>query len=235
MSKTQLTIDIEEALYLYSSEQGEVVVEEVSIPDDWGRVDTLACRYKQDGCYEWRCYEVKVSQSDFRSTAKISFVGDYNYYVMPQLLYEKVQNQIPAHVGVMSYLPFEEAIMINEQLVKGSLTIVKKASKQELLVNPHQLMYSFLHSLFREVRKAKRMEKGLHLFGDQELYKELLRRYQGSGNHSRKSERLLDTFVKEKEMQERSLLLDELVLTRQAYKTLLSEKKEARRVTEAIL
>jgi len=230
-----MTIDIEEALYQYSMEQGEVVVEEVSIPDDWGRVDTLACRYKRNGEYEWRCYEVKVSISDFRSTAKISFIGDYNYYVMPQILYEKVYDQIPSYVGVMSYLPFESPLMINEQLVKGNLSIVKKASKQELLVNPDQLMYSFLHSLFREVKKAKRMEKGLHLFGDHELHKELLRRYKDSGNESKKSKRLLDTFVNEKATEERNEIIQELDVMREAYYELLAQKKENRRITEAYL
>lgn len=66
MAKTQLTRDIEEALYFYGLEQGEIIVEEVSMPDDWGVVDTLACRTKPDGTYEWRCYELKVSKSDFK-------------------------------------------------------------------------------------------------------------------------------------------------------------------------
>jgi hypothetical protein len=175
MSKTQLTLDIEEALYFYEQEHGEIVVEEVSMPDDHGIVDTLALRTKPDGTKEFRCYEVKVSKSDFRSTAKLSFVGHYNYYALPQDLYEQIKEEIPSHIGVLLYLPFDEKLS-EETLAKGRLSIVKKASRQELLVDEEQLMNSFLHSLFREVKKAKRVEKGLQLYSSEELFRELTRR-----------------------------------------------------------
>ena len=39
--KTPLTIEIESSLYQYCIEQGGLVVEEVTMPDDQGIVDTL--------------------------------------------------------------------------------------------------------------------------------------------------------------------------------------------------
>lgn len=176
MSKTKLTIEIEEALYLYSLEQGEIVIDEVSIPDDWGRVDTLACRTKPDGSYEWRCYEIKVSKADFRSKAKVSFVGHYNYYVMPNSLYEKVCDEIPVHVGVMVYLKSHKEEQTIDSLWMGNFLVVKKPTRQALVVDEGKLFNAFFHSLFREVQKAKQTETGLKTFSDHALLAELRKR-----------------------------------------------------------
>lgn len=46
------------------------------------------------------CYEVKSSVEDFHSKNGHNFLGDYNYYVMPEEVYEKVKNEIPYGVGV---------------------------------------------------------------------------------------------------------------------------------------
>ena len=237
MSKTQLTLDIEEALYYYELEQGEVVVEEVSMPDDWGRVDTLACRTKPDGSHEWRCYEVKVSKSDFKSSAKISFVGHYNYYVLPKELYEKCSDEIPSHIGVMIYMPFEEDT-IAERWGKGTLTIVKKAKKQTLGVEEGQLMNTFLHSLFREVKKAKRVDKGMHLYSSGELYKELSKRSKQDAIQSfdtSNSEGLFDRLVDEMEQQVVPDLREELTALKEENDEMRERLRSARRKTEAYI
>ncbi len=49
---------------------------------------------------EFRCYEIKVSVEDFHSSAALSFVGHYNYFVLTRELYNKVQREIPDWVGV---------------------------------------------------------------------------------------------------------------------------------------
>lgn len=46
------------------------------------------------------CFELKATKSDFRSKAVKSFFGDWNYYVMPEELYEQVKGEIPDWVGV---------------------------------------------------------------------------------------------------------------------------------------
>ena len=96
------------------------------------RVDYLT--YDTNGM--WRCYEVKVSKSDFHSNAHNTFIGHYNYYVMPDELYQEVKNEIPNHVGVIA---------------NGS-TSVKKAKKQELKVDEQVLKDSMMRSLSREVQ-----------------------------------------------------------------------------------
>ena len=47
------------------------------------------------------CYEVKSSVADFRSKNGHNFIGDYNYYVMPEDVYEAVKNEIPYNIGVL--------------------------------------------------------------------------------------------------------------------------------------
>lgn len=49
---------------------------------------------------DFYCYEVKSSIEDFHSKNGHNFIGDYNYYVMPEDVYEKVKNEIPFGVGV---------------------------------------------------------------------------------------------------------------------------------------
>lgn len=104
--KTSLTLEMEEALYYYCRENSDIVVEEVVMPDDHGIVDTLSCRLTAENTFEWRCYELKVSLADFRSKAKLSFIGNYNYFVLPKALYEKVKDQIAPTLVSWSIMRF---------------------------------------------------------------------------------------------------------------------------------
>lgn len=49
---------------------------------------------------DFYCYEVKSSVEDFHSKNGHNFLGDYNYYIMPEDVYEKVKDEIPYYVGV---------------------------------------------------------------------------------------------------------------------------------------
>lgn len=50
------------------------------------------------------CYEIKSSVEDFHSPNGHNFIGDYNYYVMPEEVFEKVKDEIPSNVGVANNL-----------------------------------------------------------------------------------------------------------------------------------
>ena len=52
---------------------------------------------------DFYCYEVKSSVEDFHSKNGHNFLGDYNYYVMPEEVYERIKKEIPYQVGV--YVP----------------------------------------------------------------------------------------------------------------------------------
>lgn len=48
------------------------------------------------------CYEIKTSKEDFHSKNGHNFLGDYNYYVMPDYVYEEVKSEIPYRIGVIT-------------------------------------------------------------------------------------------------------------------------------------
>lgn len=101
----------------------------------------------------WRFYELKVSKSDFYSKCKNTFLGHYNYYVMPIEIYEQVKQDIPDYVGC--YVAYEGN--------SYSCYCVKKPKKQELKVDKDKLMFSFMQALSREYakyRKLLRSKKG---------------------------------------------------------------------------
>lgn len=173
--KTPLTLDLEKTLYAYWEEQGATAVEEVTMPDNAGIVDTLV--RQNDGI--WRCFELKVTKADFHSSAKLSFIGNYNYFVLPATLYSKVQAEIPVHIGVFTYRAFDpKAVAASSEppATPGLLTIAKPASYQTLQVDDAALTTRFIASLNREVNKAKRIERGLSAFSNDQLMRELRRR-----------------------------------------------------------
>ncbi len=178
MTKTALTLDLEKTLYAYWEDLGGTAVDEVTMPDDLGIVDTLVMQ-DENGQRVWRCFELKVTASDFHSHAKLSFIGNYNYFVLPAKLYTKLAAEIPAGIGVMTYRAFDAAKLAataDVPLAPGQLTIVRPARFQTLAVDEAALTTRFIASLDREVRKAKQKARGLSGFSVDELAKELRRR-----------------------------------------------------------
>jgi len=84
----------------------------------------------------WRCYEIKVSVSDFRSKSAKTFCGHLNYFVMTEELYEKVKDEIPKEIGVF---------------IGGRCK--RRAKKRELGVDEETLKASMIRSLAREAQK----------------------------------------------------------------------------------
>ncbi|EOI06971.1 hypothetical protein UAY_00313 [Enterococcus moraviensis ATCC BAA-383] len=222
--KTSLTTQMEEVLYYYCRENGDIVVEEVTMPEEQGIVDTLSCRLTNEKQFEWRCYELKASKADFRSKAKLSFIGNYNYFVLPAALFTKVKEEIPSHIGVMVY---HQYLSTEDQLLPGYFTIEKKPQRQPLLVNEQELLFRLITSQAREVGKAKQTARGLRAFSTDQLYKELKKRQPdydlfGGGVN------FYDRFVEDCCAQAVEALKNELDATREAYfeleRRLLEEK-----------
>lgn len=138
ISKTDLTINLEREIWKATAKQGVFGCFEVTI--GWfGRERVDYITYDTKGV--WRCYEIKVSVSDFRSNAHNTFVGHYNYYVMPKELHDQVKNEIPGHIGVY---------------IGGGCH--KRAKRQELGVDEQVLKDSLIRSLAREVGKQYESE-----------------------------------------------------------------------------
>lgn len=133
MAKTELTLKLERETWEATVRQGVFGCLEVTI--GWfgaERVDYLT--YDCKGV--WRCFEIKTSKSDFHSKAHNTFIGHFNYYVMPKELYEQVKDEIPDHIGVY---------------VNG--VSYKNAKKQELGIDEQILKDSMIRSLCRDVNK----------------------------------------------------------------------------------
>ncbi len=131
--KTEQTLALERLIWRATHNQGTFGCFEVTI--GWfgsERVDYMT--YNTKG--EFRCYEIKVTKSDFHSKAANTFIGHYNYYVMPPELYEEVKDEIPPYIGVYT-----------GEMCK------KKARRQELKVDEQVLKDSMIRSLCRDVQK----------------------------------------------------------------------------------
>ena len=92
--------------------------------------------------------EVKSSVEDFHSKNGHNFIGEFNYYVMPEEVYEKVRNEIPYYVGV--YVP-------DGMHYKGqwyNLKSIKKARKKDR----SRPMVEMLLMMFRSAARDRQIK-----------------------------------------------------------------------------
>ena len=107
---------------------------------------------------EITCYEIKVSKSDFKSNAALSFEGHRNYMVLPNTLYDEIKDtdyfkkKLPYHAGVIT---FNAANPVSQY----SLTTVKNCKKRDLSIGTQTLlMESLMRSLSREANKFYKVD-----------------------------------------------------------------------------
>ena len=96
---------------------------------------------------ECQCYEVKSSVEDFHSKNGHNFIGDYNYYVMPEDVYEKVQKEIPLGFG---------ALVSSMQEHDGFLRLkpIKKARRRNRERPVSEMLLMMFRSCARDTYKA---------------------------------------------------------------------------------
>ncbi|MEN0645543.1 hypothetical protein MKY91_20470 [Alkalicoccobacillus gibsonii] len=139
IAKTDLTTQLESSIYNATAKMGTFTCFEVTIGIGGSeRVDYIT--FDTKGI--WRCFEIKVSLADFKSNAKKSFYGNFNYYVLTKELYEKVKDEIPSHIGVY----------IDGHYCK------KRAKKQNLGLDEQILKDSMIRSLCRESNKLRKIK-----------------------------------------------------------------------------
>lgn len=152
--KTQLTKEIEMRFieYLYDKKY-ELAVKECMIDrrNKRGIVDLLSYHGKviKNGRGKprtreatWRCYEIKSSKADFLSKHKWTFVGHYNYFVVPESLYLDIKDYIPEGIGCYVY---------NGHI--NGFKVAKKAKRSKLKLSESQLMHDYLVSNNRDARR----------------------------------------------------------------------------------
>ena len=118
----------------------EVTLNVSGITEGKELVDFLSWSPKKD---IYKCYEIKVTMSDFHSNAKKSWYGNYNYLVISKELYleqtlSKWKCEVPSDVGI---------IVINPDTLEKET--VKKASKRDISIQIRTMLKdSLLRTLF---------------------------------------------------------------------------------------
>lgn len=148
------TEQLEHIAYGHLTKMGTYLCFEVMMPNGCGlgygnneRVDLLS--YETSGV--WRFYELKISKSDFHSRAKKTFLGHFNYYIMPIELYEAVKDEIPKEIGVYT------AHIRNSG--RSWMECARKSIKQELRIDNDKLMFAFMQALSRENQKFRKLQR----------------------------------------------------------------------------
>ena len=49
------------------------------------------------------CFEIKVTKSDFHSEHGHNFIGNLNFYAVPQEIYKEVEAEVPQEIGILAY------------------------------------------------------------------------------------------------------------------------------------
>lgn len=92
---------------------------------------------------DFYCYEIKSSVEDFHSKNGHNFIGDFNYYVMPFEVYEKIKGEIPYRVGV--YVSYDDKLI---SIKKGIRSDRKRPALEMLLM------------MFRSANRDRRSDNG---------------------------------------------------------------------------
>jgi len=95
---------------------------------------------------DFYCYEIKSSVEDFHSKNGHNFIGDYNYYVMPEDVYEKVSKEIPWGIGVFTSSMKERKGFVD-------LTQVKNAKRRDRERSVAEMLLMMFRSAARDVHK----------------------------------------------------------------------------------
>ena len=92
-------------------------------------------------------YEVKSSVDDFHSKYGHNFIADYNYYVMPQDVYEKIKQEIPQYVGVL--------MPVVEQSQHTRLHVVRAAKRHDRKRPCVEMLLMMFRSAHRDILKIE--------------------------------------------------------------------------------
>jgi hypothetical protein len=139
------TKQITHLFYKFLDKKGVYVCTEATIPlmvngvERKQRVDIMSYDYKNI----WRCYEIKMSKIDFKSKASHSFHGNYNYYVIPNKLYDAIKNDVPKGIGVYT-------VDLDNN---GVIELLIESDYRRMNIKLENMQYYFIYSLAREVSK----------------------------------------------------------------------------------
>lgn len=97
---------------------------------------------------DFYCYEIKSSVEDFGSKNGHNFIGDFNYYVMPEAVFDSVKEKIPWCVGVA--VPDKW----------GGLMVIKKPRRKDRSRPVSEMLLMMWRSSRREGVMARKSLRG---------------------------------------------------------------------------
>ena len=148
--ETKITKQIKKALYESNYERGRLkkfMVAECSIRifenyiwRDEGIVDFIGV----DNNKLIHCYEIKQSVSDLKTKNKLTFVGNYNYLVIPKSFYNKYQKEIDEKLSEN----LVDVGIIEVDIETGKILYIRKAKRREISVNvKEQIFFRIITSM----------------------------------------------------------------------------------------
>lgn len=139
--KSDKTYQLEETIALATWKLGQIGCPEVGLGEE-GIIDyiTMEMTGERLVC----CYELKITKDDFLSDAKKTFIGDYNYYVIPTALWNSVRGHIAPGIGCWC--------MDN----RGQATCMLEAERRECSLDRSYVAMRIIHGLRREHGKIDR-------------------------------------------------------------------------------
>lgn len=146
------TKEIENIAYKFFWRKGWYGIFEVAVPRSIvnkyhrERLDFLT--YETSGIF--RAYEIKRNLSDFKSGCAWSWIGHYNYFIMPVDLYPKVKEYIPDGIGV--WVVYDT----------GTMSCVKNPKRRELLCSKEDMLCCMLQGLSREYKKYRKLQEQIN-------------------------------------------------------------------------
>lgn len=162
MSKTEKTKKLENLLAHHFKNNSEFFTFETTI--GWIGKEIVDCiMYNHER--NTYCYEIKQSKADFYSKNALTFIGNFNYFVMPYELYEKVKQDIPIKIGCYVSIKHENTKgynldqwnEYNLRRQKGiyengfdELVCIRKSFRQELKADKEVILSSMLRSMQRD-------------------------------------------------------------------------------------
>lgn len=157
--KSELTKSIEKKLFKSMDKLGQFLVLECCIGFGGGENDRVDAISYNTTKKEITCFEIKISVSDFHSKNKLSFVGNRNYFVLTEDVYDKVKNEIPKEIGVYLYEPkrYEPYRFFNNgemREIGDNLILVKHCRK----IDCHYDKEILLASMIRSTRNKTNLE-----------------------------------------------------------------------------
>ena len=145
MAKRKETVELENALIKNTREKRIYGCEEITIGFyNGGKGNEIVDFMTMDSKGIIKCYEIKVTLEDLKSKAKKSWYGKYNYLVVTEELYNKVEDW-------SLYIPRKVGILVGSQLVSR-----RNCKKQDLDTQTEiMLKESMSRSMFYKMCKYK--------------------------------------------------------------------------------